>query len=163
MVLIIIAILSSTIGREIVSQKQPTLTSFSVVHFSGYLFFILMPVEALVPWYVSEGYDPLLLVVVALITALIAQLIDYAIGYLVSDDVIHKWIGDKKYAKAKKHIDSYGHWAILIFNLLPLSSPILTLVAGMVRYPLRKVVIYSFIGLTVKYFVIAYFFLSFFS
>lgn len=159
--LLVVSILSLTIGRELVSQKQPTLTSFSVVHFSGYLFFIVMPVEALIPYYISEGYFPLLLLLIAIGSAIIAQIIDYAIGFLVSDRVIHDWIGRWRYNKVKKHIDDYGHWAILVFNLLPLSSPILSLVAGMVKYPLRRMIIYSLIGLSVKYFAIAYIFVAF--
>ncbi len=49
MIVTIIAIVSSTLGREIMSGRQPGLWSFSTIHFAGYLFFLVMPVEALIP------------------------------------------------------------------------------------------------------------------
>ena len=152
--LLIIGVLSFTIGREIVEGKQPTLDSFAVVHFSGYLFFILMPVELLVPYYLSEGYSGITLIIIALITAIIAQLLDYSVGFLFSDRYIKYFVSEWRYRKAKKTVEKYGDWAILIFNLFPLSSPIIVLAAGMMKFSLRRVILYSFTGLVVKYIVI---------
>ena len=46
MLVVIIAIVGSTLGREIMAGRQPGLVSFGLIHFAGYLFFSLMPVEA---------------------------------------------------------------------------------------------------------------------
>ena len=51
MIVAIILIISFTLGREIMSGRQPGLWSFTIIHFAGYLFFLLMPVELLVPYY----------------------------------------------------------------------------------------------------------------
>lgn len=158
---LVILLLSLTIGRHIVAGKQPTLTSFSTIHFAGYLFFIVMPVEALMPYYIAQGYNLTLLLVLAVITALIAQLIDYGIGYLAPNEIIKEIIGIKKYKKSKRIIDKYGKIIIFIFNLFPLSSPIVVLVAGMMRFKLKHTIFYSFLGLFLKYFAIttiSYFF-----
>ena len=149
---------SLTIGRSLLLGKQPGLVSFSLVNFAGYLFFLIMPVEVLIPFYLAEGHSGLVLVGLALSTAIAAQLIDYGIGYLASENVIFELIGEKRFKKAEKHIHAYGGWAILLFNLFPLSSPLLTLAAGMVRFSLRKVLFFSIIGLTVKYLAIVYLF-----
>ncbi len=148
--------MSLTVGRTILSDRQPGLHGFSAVHFAGYLFFLLMPVEALVPLYLAEGHSGTVLIGLAVITALIAQVIDYGIGRAVSDEVIHNLIGHKRYERAKGAIHRHGHWAVLVFNLLPLSSPNLLLIAGVTRYGLRKAMTFSFIGLSVKYVVIVY-------
>ena len=117
-----------------------------------------MPVEALVPYYLAAGHSGFLLILIALITAIIAQLIDYGIGYFFSRALIYDLIGEKRYKRSEKTINQYGGLAILLFNLFPLSSPIIVLVAGMFRFNLKKVMLYSFIGLLIKYLVIVSFF-----
>jgi len=152
--LIIISIFSVIVGQQIYEGRQPDLGSYSAVHFAGYLFFLIMPVEGLVPFYLSQGHDPLIIFILALVTALFAQIIDYAIGYLTPLDKLKEWLGEKKYNKTRKIINKYGGRVIFFFNLLPISSPIIVAVAGVVGYPLRKTMLYSFYGLSIKYILI---------
>jgi len=151
---LVVLLLSSTLGRQIVAGKEPGLESFSIIHFAGYLFFLVMPVEALLPYYIIQGHNPIFLLLLAVITALIAQLIDYGIGYLAPNKFIKEIIGPKKYKKSKRIIDKYGKIIIFIFNLFPLSSPIIVLVAGMMRFKLKHTIFYSFLGLVLKYSII---------
>lgn len=152
----IIAMLVSslTIGRQIFLGRELDIVSFSVIHFAGYLFFLLMPVEILFTYYLIEDVNIIVLLILALVTAIVAQIIDYLIGYLVSNKVIHNLIGEKKYNRSRKYIDKYGNLAVFVFNFLPLSSSVLSLVAGMLRFKFRNFVIYSLMGLSLKYFVI---------
>jgi membrane protein YqaA with SNARE-associated domain len=151
MLAIIVTLVSITLGRELMAGRQPTLESFSLIHFGGYLFFLVMPVEILVPYYLAEGHQAGVLVFVAIATAMAAQLIDYGIGYLLSDRVINTLVGPKRYARARHAINDYGRWAVLLFTLLPLSSPTLLLAAGIVRFRLGLAVTYSLVGLSLKY------------
>lgn len=155
---IAIALVSTTLGREIYAGRSPGLTSFTLIHFAGYLFFLLMPVEALVPIYQAEGHAGSTLILIAVTTALAAQAIDYGIGRAVSDPVIHDLIGERRYEKFKAKIERWGGWAILFFNLFPLSSPNMLLVAGMTRYSAHKAFLFSATGLAVKYTAIVYVF-----
>ena len=157
MIVTIILVVSSTLGREIMSGRQPGLWSFSIIHFAGYLFFLLMPVEALVPYYQAEGYAAMVLVGLSIATAVLAQIIDYGIGRLLSEKVLNM-IGRKKYQRFKGKIDKYGGWAIFTFSLLPLSSPNVLLVAGMVRFKAVYALTISVAGLAVKYLAIVYLF-----
>jgi membrane protein DedA with SNARE-associated domain len=153
-----ILIVSSTIGREIFSGRQPGLTSFVIVHFAGYLFFLLMPVEALVPYYLAEDHAAGVLVSLAVVTALAAQAIDYGIGRLLADTVINKVIGKDRFERYRGKIDRWGGWAIFVFNLFPLSSPNMLLVAGMTRFSSVRAFAYSATGLILKYVGIVYVF-----
>ena len=157
MIIAIILIVSFTLGREIMSGRQPGLWSFSIIHFAGYLFFLLMPVEALVPYYQAEGHTAVVLVGLSIGTAVAAQIIDYIIGRLLSEKVLNI-IGRNKYDRVKGKIDRYGGWAIFAFNLLPLSSPNMLLVAGMVRFNAVYALTISVAGLAVKYLTIVYLF-----
>lgn len=156
MIIMTTGLLTLTIGRQLIQGIEPSLSSFFIVHFAGYLVFLHMPVEVLIPFYVSYGYDPFILFIGAIGTAMVAQFIDYGIGYLFSYSIIHHVIGERKSEKLKRAIEKYGNIAIFGFNLLPLSSPILITTVAMVRYPFRLAVFYSFLGLTVKYLILIY-------
>jgi membrane protein YqaA with SNARE-associated domain len=155
---IVVLFLSLTIGRDILAGKQPGLYSFALINFTGYLFFILMPVEALVPLYIVEGHSALVIFILAMGTALLAQLVDYYTGYLISDRIINKLIGSKKFTRFRRTIGEYGYPAIFLFNLLPISSPLIVLGAGMLRFNLRRVMFFSILGLTLKYLFLIYLF-----
>lgn len=154
-----ISVLSLLLRHAMTTGEATTLTTFVLVHFAGYLFFILSPVELLYLHMLGEPHSLSALFALALISALLAQSLDYVIGYACSHTVIHNVIGEKKYQRYQKRIERYGGWTILIFCLLPLSSPIIILVAGMIRYPALHVVVMSAAGLSVKYSLMIVFFL----
>jgi len=135
----IIIILSLSIGDALVQGKNPDLASFILVHFSGYLFFLLMPVEILFIYYLSEGHNALLLIVLALSTAIAAQLIDYFLGVLSSKKLIDEYVGRKRYEKFDKRLHSkYQHLIIFFFNVSFLSSPIVAFIAGIMRIKMKR-------------------------
>jgi len=153
-----ISVLSTILRHAMTTGEDTTLWTFSLAHFSGYLFFIISPVEILYVHMLGEGHDGLLLIQLALATALGAQVIDYGIGYAFSGTVIDNVIGEKKYKRYLRRIDQYGGMTIFFFYLFPLSSPIIVLVAGMIRYPLRWMLVFSFTGLALKYHILAWIF-----
>ncbi|MDD4878040.1 MAG: VTT domain-containing protein [Candidatus Nanoarchaeia archaeon] len=150
-----IYMLSAVIAGSWIGMYKPSIISFVIVHFLGYLFFILSPVELLFMYFVGIGTNIPLLIFLALVTAIAAQSIDYLIGYFVSDKILISLIGEKRYKKTKRKIDKYNELIIFLFNLSPLSSPIAVLIAGMLGYKLKKVLAYSFMGLLLKYCAIA--------
>jgi membrane protein DedA with SNARE-associated domain len=87
-------------------------------------------------------------------TALFSQGIDYYIGRSFSTRIIDRLIGRQRYEKAESEIRKYGNIAIFVFNLLPLSSPVILLAAGMLKHRLREAFFYSFAGLLLKYLLI---------
>lgn len=151
LLLLAATVLSVTIGRDLYEGARPDLDSFGLVHFAGYLFFIVMPVELLVPWYLVEGHAPTALLGLAVSTALAAQLIDYGIGRLLSDQVIQHLIGERRLMRARDRIERYGPLTILLFNLFPLSSPTIVAVAGVLRFGLLRTMLWSGAGLGAKY------------
>lgn len=156
MLVVITLLVSSTIGREIMAGRRPGLASFALIHGAGYLFFLLMPVEALVPYYHTNGADPNLLITLSVTTALAAQTVDYAIGYVVSERVVDNLISREKFERFKAKFNRWGGWAIFTFNLFPLSSPNMLLVTGIMRYNGLKAGLISMAGLTLKYVGIVY-------
>lgn len=152
-IVVAIVLFSMTIGREMYEGKTQSLESFSLIHFSGYLFFLLMPVEMAFVYYLSY-YDEIKLIGIALLTATSAQVIDYIIGLSFSSKFIHYFVGEKRIQKTEKQIRRYGNLTIFVFNLFPLSSPIIALVAGMLKLRFRDLLFYSLTGLILKYVVL---------
>ncbi len=146
-----ISLLSILLRNALATGEETTLLTFSAMHFAGYLFFIISPVEILYVHMLNQGHPVFSLYGLALGTALLAQAIDYAMGRAFSDTVIHRIIGEKKYRRNLRRIETYGGWTIFVFCLLPLSSPIVILVAGMIRYSLFRVFVFSTVGLALKY------------
>ena len=150
---IAICLFSFTIGRELYAGKTESIFSFGLIHFSGYLFFLLMPVELAFIYYLPyySGFD---LVAAAMGTAIVAQCIDYVIGRLLRPTKIIELMGEKRIAKAERKIEKFGMLTIFVFNLFPLSSPVIALAAGMLRYDFRRFILVSTCGLLLKYLVI---------
>lgn len=151
---IVIAIISFTIGRELYEGRTQSLTSFGVIHFSGYLFFLLMPVEMAFIYYLA-WYSKAELIWIAIVTAVSAQFIDYVTGLFFSLKSLTNLVGEKRILKAEKYIQKYGNLTIFVFNFLPLSSPVIALAAGLLRYRLKDLLIYSVMGLFLKYLVLS--------
>lgn len=151
---IVIAIISFTIGRELYEGRTQSLTSFGVIHFSGYLFFLLMPVEMAFIYYLA-WYSKAELIWIAIVTAVSAQFIDYVTGLFFSVKSLTNLVGEKRILKAEKYIQKYGNLTIFVFNFLPLSSPVIALAAGLLKYKLKDLLIYSVLGLFLKYLILS--------
>ncbi|MEQ9394746.1 hypothetical protein [Haliea sp.] len=153
-----IALLSVLLRNAVTTGEETTLWTFAAVHFTGYLFLVISPVEIFYVHMLGAGHDLTTLFGLALGTALLAQTADYKIGLAFSDSVIEKVIGEENYVRNLHRIEAYGSWTIFFFCLFPLSSPIVILVAGMIRYPLLRVLLFSSTGLALKYSALALFF-----
>jgi len=145
-------IASLTIGRDIYESNTKSLLSFAIVNFAGYLFFFLfMPMELAFIYYLRTGYDIVTLNLVAIGTAFSAQIIDYIVGYFFSTGIIDRLIGRKRYEKAESEIRKYGNWTLFFSNLLPFSSPVISLAAGMLKYRVKEAFLYSLSGMVLRY------------
>ena len=97
-----VTIASLTIGRDIFyNSRSEGLLSFAIVNFSGYLFFLFMPVELAFIYYLPGDINIWILNTVALGTAIVSQSIDYLIGYMLSTKIIDRLIGRRRYEKAE--------------------------------------------------------------
>ncbi len=148
-----ICVFSFTIGRELYAEKTESIFSFGLVHFSGYLFFLLMPVELAFIYYLPF-YSGLEVIAVALATTMVVQCIDYGFGRLIRPKRIFKLMDREKIVKAEHKIRQYGMLTIFVFNLLPLSSPVIALAAGMLHYRFKRFFAVSAFGLLLKYLVL---------
>ncbi len=147
-----IIIASLTVGLDIYNgTRDKGILSFAIVNLAGYLFFLFMPVELAFIYYVSGETNIFLLNIVAIATAIVSECVDYIIGYLFSEKIINNMIGRHRFERAEEEIRKYGNIAIFVFNALPLSSPVISLAAGMLKHRKRDALINTAEGLAFKY------------
>jgi membrane protein DedA with SNARE-associated domain len=147
-----VTIASLTVGKDIYyGSRNEGLLSFAIVNFSGYLFFLIMPVEIAFIYYLTGDINVWALNTVALGTAIVAQVIDYLTGFLFSTNIIDRLIGRRRYENAEERIRRYGNIVIFLFNVTPLSSPVISLAAGMLKHRIKDAVIFTSSGLLLKY------------
>lgn len=155
LVITAITIASLTIGRDIYyGSRNEGLLSFAIVNFSGYLFFLFMPVELAFIYYLTSDINIWALHAVTLATAMASQTIDYLIGYLFSTKIIDRLIGRHRYEKAEDKIRKYGNITIFVFNVTPLSSPVISLAAGMLKHRKMDAFAVTLSGLILKYLIL---------
>ena len=150
-----IVIASMTIGHDIYyGSRDQGLLSFAIVNTAGYLFFLIMPVEIAFVYYAQGDISIIALNAVAIGTALLGQVVNYAFGVLLSDRIIDTLIGRRRYEKAEDKLRKYGNITIFVFNALPLSSDVISMAAGMLRHRIRDAAFFTFSGLLLKYVVL---------
>jgi membrane protein YqaA with SNARE-associated domain len=90
--------------------------------------------EALLLYRLSEGGDPLLLVVIATVGNVLGSLISYGMGRLGNEAVHHQWlrIDAVKIARAEAWFEKFGVPSLL-FAWLPIVGDPLCLAAGLLR------------------------------
>jgi membrane protein DedA with SNARE-associated domain len=152
--MVAVAVISLTVGKDLYEGRGHSLFSFGLIHFSGYLFFIMMPVEMAFIYYLS-WFSESTLIMVAISTAVLAQLVDYVIGIFFSSQFVPRVISVKRILKAESYIERYGALTVFLFNFLPLSSPVISLAAGVLKYKLKNLMFYSIGGLLLKYLLLA--------
>lgn len=151
--IITVVIASLTIGRDIYyGTRDEGLLSFAILSLTGYIFvFLFVPVEPAFIYYLTGNVNIWELNAIAIVTCMIAQTIDYTVGYMLSTKVIERFIRSEKYEKAEDKIRKYGNLIIVFFNIMPLSSPVISLAAGMLKYKKKDAFIYTLIGTILKF------------
>jgi membrane protein YqaA with SNARE-associated domain len=128
------------------------------VTFLGDLFFNPIPPEVYFYGALLKGAPHIPLSVAALIGCMLAHVVNYLIGRRFSVFFIHL-ASKKSLYKTRRAVNKYGGYAVLIFNILPLPSPLLTFALGIARYKVSRLFVFLFIGNVIKHAAIVAFFL----
>jgi len=126
--------------------------------FSALLSSTLLPggSEALLIYKLSEGGDPILLLIIATSGNVLGSLITYGIGRLGNEamhrHVIGQWLrmSDDQIIRAEHWFSRYGQLSLL-FAWLPIIGDPLCLVAGLLRSPLIWFLLLVTIGKAARY------------
>lgn len=104
-----------------------------------------------------SGLSPTALVTIATIGNVLGSLINYALGYWASLEIIKKWlkISEEEFIRAEQRFVKYGLFS-LCFAWVPIIGDPLTVIAGVLRIRLLWFVILVAVGKLTRYIFISY-------
>ena len=119
-------------------------------HFIGSIFF--MPsLDELVFYYGLMNGNPLLFSFLAAIFGfMLAQILNYFIGFKLSGFMLHL-VSKKKVYKTKRWINKYGGYGIFVFNIIPLPAPLLVFALGVTKYNFKRLFVIALIAKSLEY------------
>lgn len=122
------------------------------------LFFVPFPQELFFYIGLQKGNSIILSVLLSNAGYLLAQALNYALGWSLSQTVIHL-ISKKTLYKARRYVNKHGRTGLFLFNLFPLPAPVLTLGLGITKYNIYRLFFYTLLGSMLKYPIVVLFFL----
>ena len=108
--------------------------------------------EALLLYDISQNYNLALLIICATIGNTLGSLVNYVIGFKGVDYFLSK---EKQLEKATGYFDRYGAWALLL-SWVPIIGDPLTLVAGVLKYDVKKFIMIVLSAKGMRYILISY-------
>jgi hypothetical protein len=77
--IVVVILLGLALSNNLITGNSSNLVTFGIVHFLSYLFFLLMGAEAFYYYHLLQDLNQFMLLFIAITTALLAQISDYAI------------------------------------------------------------------------------------
>ncbi len=119
------------------------------------LFIIPSPLEILFIGFLSSVRSTTGVIIPAFIGLIIGQHLNFFSGRMFGR-ISKKYIDKSTREKVAKRLQEYGAIAIFFINLLPLPYPITNFLAGSLKYPYKKWVLFTSLGLAIKLVFIAW-------
>lgn len=145
-----IPILWSIIGPVVSEVQKGSLLGLFYLVFFGSLFFISIPAEFSILYYLSLGHNPVWVILITILGNLLGHIVDYFFGRLFGESLIRFFI-KSKFDGLKGIFEKIGGGIIVVGNILPFGSEIIVLVVGSIKYNFKKFLIYSVTGMAIKY------------
>ncbi|MFC5068120.1 YqaA family protein [Flaviflagellibacter deserti] len=100
--------------------------------------------------------DTMLLVASATAGNVLGAIVNYVVGYFVSELAGKKWFpaNEAQLARASDHFERYGSW-ILLMSWAPFFGDLITAIAGLLRTDFRLFLVLVTIGKLARYVVLA--------
>ena len=104
-----------------------------------------------------SGLPPVSLVIIATIGNVLGSLVNYALGYWASVEVVKRWlkISEEEFVRAERRFVKYGLFSLL-FAWVPIIGDPLTVIAGALRIRLLWFVLLVTTGKLIRYIVVSY-------
>jgi membrane protein YqaA with SNARE-associated domain len=141
----------SIVGPIVSEVQKGSLLGLFYLTFFGSLFFISIPAELSILYYLSLGHNPVIVIIITIIGNLSGHILDYLFGMAFGENLLTFFLKGNKIYWIKGVFEKIGGLIIVIANILPFGAEIVVLVLGAIRYNFKKFLIYSVIGMTTKY------------
>ena len=132
--------------------------SYFGLFISAFLAATILPLssEVVLSTLLLNDLTPAVLIAVATTGNVLGSLVNYALGYWLSLELIKKWLkmSEAAFVKAEKRFDKYGK-ASLLFAWVPVIGDPLTVIAGILRIHLVWFLVLVTMGKLMRYIVVS--------
>ena len=118
---------------------------------------IVFPIPNEIVFYVGlrQGNAPLLSVFATVAGFVLGNMVTYLLGLKISKHIVYL-LSTRKIYELRRKVNTYGVYAIVVINLLPVPSDILTFGLGTVRYNFKRLFLFLTLANLVKFIFLAY-------
>ena len=131
---------------------------YLILFFSSFISATLFPLgsEALLIYNINEGYSLVYLLIFATFGNVLGSLVNYFLGLKGEEYLERKsFLKEEKITKYKRFFDKYGAYSLL-FSWLPIIGDPITLIAGVLKYDLKKFLILVFFAKFGRYLFVSF-------
>lgn len=137
--------------------SEQTYLGLFYASFFGAIFFITIPLELILIYYISIGRNIFLISLIIIIASVLGLFINYIIGRMLGAKVL-KYLLKENFDKTKNWVDKYGAFFLVIGAAIPSPIEWACLIYGSAKYSIKKFLIYSAVGRILKVILIYFLF-----
>ncbi|MFT4249773.1 MAG: VTT domain-containing protein [Candidatus Woesearchaeota archaeon] len=159
--LVVVGVALAVLLRGGFSALTPDFSSLSAstllyLSFVSGLFFLGVPLEAVLFTAVSSGSAPIASVAAMVAGFVLGNLVSYVIGWKLSRIAL-SLVSAKKMYGLRRRVNAHGSVYVFVANVLPfVPAPVLTFGLGVARYNMLRLFVFLVLGCVVKFSVTAY-------
>tara|TARA_Y100000310_G_scaffold339719_1_gene433301 strand:+ start:280 stop:879 length:600 start_codon:yes stop_codon:yes gene_type:complete len=132
-----------------------------VLAFMEASFFPVPPDVLLIILALAEPNLALWFALVCTVGSVLGAMFGYGAGYYIGNPILDKLFSENKVKKVHRLFEKYGAWAIVFAAFTPLPFKLFAIAAGVFYMDLKKMVLASFIGRGLRFFLLAGFLMYF--
>lgn len=142
---------------ELIVQIEEWLLQYGVlglilVAFTESSFFPIPPDVILLPLALARPEEAFLYASYTTLASVFGSLLGWYIGRKLGRPILRYFISDEKIAKVEDLFKRYGALAILIAGFTPIPYKVFTIFSGIAQIPIKVLIIWSFIGRGLRFF-----------
>jgi len=118
---------------------------------------LLVPLEVLTLTYLKGGYNPIIVISVAVSGMIIGMILNYFFGYIFGRGVLRFFLKDKLNSLEEK-IEKFGGWLLFGLCLIPSPIDLFSIVYGSMKFQFKKFIKIVFVGQLIKFVAIYFLF-----
>ncbi|OZI10418.1 hypothetical protein CEW92_17055 [Bacillaceae bacterium SAS-127] len=123
-----------------------------VVAFTESSFFPIPPDVLLLPLAMADPDRALLFALYTTIASVLGAILGWVIGRKLGRPILKAFISEETIVKVENYFEKYGALAILIAGFTPIPFKVFTIFSGAARIPLNVLIIWSFVGRGLRFF-----------
>ena len=120
----------------------------------GGMIFFPIPVELAFFFSITQGHSVPLCIGASVIGFIVGNIVNYLVGLKLSRHVGYL-LSAKKFFALRRQVNKWGTYAIIVMNVLPSPSDVLTVGLGTIKYNRQRLFVLIFVSNIIKFIIIA--------